>query len=124
MNARRRTTRWRAPRRGFVLLVILAMLAMLVVFMVTFIVVATQFREAAVSSAQTNLAKEDPRRVLDNAVYDLLRDTTDVRSALRGHSLLSDMYGNDGFTATIRSGTTPTRSYCAAGRARGRLRAR
>jgi hypothetical protein len=74
------------------------------VFMVTFIIVATQYRNASISSAQTNLAKEDPRRILDHVAYDLFRDTNDERSALRWHSLLRDMYGSDGFRAVIKIG--------------------
>ncbi len=88
-TARRRPRR----RRAFVLLIILSMLALLVIFMVTFIIVAGQYRSAAVSSAKSTMLKDDPRKTLDGVAYQLFRDTNDPGSALRGHSLLRDMYG-------------------------------
>ncbi len=38
---------------------------------------------------------------MDFALSQLINDTGDPRSVIRGHSLARDMYGNDGFTTAI-----------------------
>ena len=43
-----------------------------------------------------------PDKLLDRAMYQVVRDTPDsARSALRGHSLLRDLVGDDGVIGTV-----------------------
>ena len=53
---------------------------------------------------------DEPGKLLEGALYELLRGTKNTQSALRGHDLLSDLYGNDGFVGrvvgTSRNATT------------------
>ena len=48
---------------------------------------------------------------MDYALAQLISDTADIRSAIRGHSLARDMYGNDAITQRLphlRAPTAPT----------------
>ncbi len=83
-----------ARRRGIVLILVLAMLALLALIGVTFIGIASQSKIGARSFAQSLLVPR-PAELLDFGLHLLSVDTCDVRSALRGHSLARDMFGND-----------------------------
>ena len=81
-------------RRGIVLVLVLAMLGLLALIGVTFATFSGQARINARNFAQSVLAPQDDE-LMDFALSQLITDTGDVRSALRGHSLARDMYGND-----------------------------
>ena len=83
-----------ARRRGIVLILVLATLALMAVIGVTFATFTGQGKIGARSFAQSVLAPR-PDDLMDFALQQLIADTGDVRSALRGHSLARDMYGND-----------------------------
>lgn len=89
--------------RGVVLLVVLSLLSLFVVLGVTFIVLASQHRRASVALAKRKKLEEQPSKLTDFAVYQLLRGTPGVRtpSALHGHDLLGDLYGNDGVRGVV-----------------------
>ncbi|MFW6171173.1 MAG: hypothetical protein ACODAD_11840, partial [Planctomycetota bacterium] len=92
------------PRRGVVLLVVLTLLTLLIVVGVTLVVISGQFRRGAEASARQERYGDDPEKLVDRAAYQLLRDTpNDSRSALKGHSLLRDLVGNDGVAGTVES---------------------
>jgi hypothetical protein len=96
----------RLPRRGVLLLVVLSTLVLFLLVGTAFVITAKQTEQAAKASSRaankfsTETAQAD---LLDEVVRQMVRDTDNAHSALRFHSLLADMYGNDGWTATIES---------------------
>jgi len=86
--------RSRARRRGVVLILILGMLALMALIGVTFATFAGQNLVNSKNFAQSvNFPKSD--QVMDYALAQLINDTNNPVSALRGHSLLRDVFGND-----------------------------
>ncbi len=83
-----------ARQRGVILLMVLAILALMALIGVTFATLAGQGKISARNFAQSVLTPQ-PDALMDFALQQLIADTGDVRSALRGHSLAHDMYGND-----------------------------
>ena len=81
-------------RRGIVLVLVLAMLGLLALIGVTFATFSGQAKINARNFAQSVLGPQDDE-LMDFALSQLITDTSDVRSAIRGHSLARDMYGND-----------------------------
>ena len=81
-------------RRGIVLVLVLGMLGLMAVIGITFATFTGQSRISARNFAQSvNQPQRD--ELMDYALSQLISDTTDIRSAIRGHSLARDMYGND-----------------------------
>jgi len=86
-------------RRGILLLVVLSMLTLFLLIGTAFIVSANHYRKAQKIRSrltETSNSSIDQGNLLDEVVNQLLRDTNNQNSALRYHSLLRDMYGNDG----------------------------
>ncbi len=84
------------PRHGVVLLVVLTLLTLLIVIGLTFAALSGHLRRAGEANALRERFGDDPKDLTDQAMYQLLRDTSRMsRSVLRGHSLLADLYGND-----------------------------
>ncbi len=82
-------------RRGIVLVLILGVLALMAVIGVTFATFSGQSRISARNFAQSvNQPQRD--ELMDYALEQLIGDTADIRSSIRGHSMARDMYGNDG----------------------------
>ena len=89
------TTHTSARRRGVVLVLILGVLALMAVIGVAFATFSGQSRISARNFAQSvNQPQSD--ELMDYALEQLIGDTADIRSAIRGHSMARDMYGNDG----------------------------
>jgi hypothetical protein len=80
--------------RGIVLVLVLAMLGLLALIGITFATFSGQARVATRNFLQstTNPVASD---LMDFALAQLIGDTNDVRSVIRGHSMARDMYGND-----------------------------
>ena len=94
----------RHPRRGVLLLVVLSVLVLFMMLGTAFLLTAKQAEKAgkAVSRGAIRTARTDVQGgLLDEAVLQLVRDTKNPLSVLRGHSLLADMYGNDGLKAEV-----------------------
>jgi hypothetical protein len=87
-------TRSRPERRGIVLVLVLAMLGLLALIGVTFATFAGQSRINNRNYMQSVLQPQ-PDELIDYALSQLVGDTSDIRSAIRGHSLARDMFGND-----------------------------
>ncbi len=86
--------RSRARRRGVVLILILGMLSLMALIGVTF---ATFAGQSLVNSRNFAAGVNWPgsEQLMDYALSQLINDTNNPLSAIRGHSLLRDMYGND-----------------------------
>ncbi len=101
----RRTTLPSSTRRGVVLILVLAMLSLLAIIGVSF---ATFSGQARYSSQQyvKKLAIPDAESMLDFGMSQLINDSTSPNSALYGHSLKRDLYGNDAFNHGRLDATT------------------
>ncbi|WP_165071677.1 hypothetical protein [Paludisphaera rhizosphaerae] len=84
----------RGGRRGVILILVLGVLGLMAVIGVTFATFTGQARIAGRSFIQSKLQPQGDE-MMDFALAQLICDTNDVRSAIRGHSLARDMYGND-----------------------------
>ncbi len=84
-------------RRGVVLILILAMLSIVALIGVTFVSFSGQAQLGARSYALGQVALKTDA-IFDFAISQLINDTNNPKSAIRGHSLLRDMYGNDATT--------------------------
>ena len=95
MLASTRPNQGKRERRGIVLVLILGVLALMAVIGVAFATFSGQSRISARNFAQSvNQPQRD--ELMDYALAQLICDTADIRSAIRGHSMARDMYGNDG----------------------------
>ncbi|QEH38168.1 hypothetical protein OJF2_67660 [Aquisphaera giovannonii] len=92
MLAGTRTRRGR--RRGVILILVLGILGLMAVIGITFATLSGQARVGARQNAQ---AMQQPQRdeLFDYALSQLISDTADIRSAIRGHGMARDMFGND-----------------------------
>src|SRR5271165_6306747 len=94
MLASTRPNQGKRGRRGIVLVLILGVLALMAVIGVAFATFSGQSRISARNFAQSvNQPQSD--ELMDYALAQLISDTADIRSAIRGHSMARDMYGND-----------------------------
>ncbi len=97
----------RSERRGIVLILILAMLSIMALLGVTF---ATLSGQAQVGARYYASGRNftTPETYFDFAMNQLVNDTSNPKSAMRGHSLLRDAYGNDatnnGFLGSLPNG--------------------
>lgn len=94
----------RRPRRGVLLLVVLSLLVLFLMVGTAFVITAKQSEKAAKSSMKSSvrLATEAAQAdLLDEVLHQIVRDTNNPNSSLRFHSLLGDMYGNDGLKGVI-----------------------
>ncbi len=90
------TDRQRRTRRGVVLILVLGMIGLLALIAVTFASYSGQAESNARNFAQAQVTP-DPSRLMDYALAQLIDDTDNPSSVIRGHSLRADMYGNDAF---------------------------
>jgi hypothetical protein len=84
-------------RRGVVLILVLGMLGLLALIGVAFATFSGQAQYSARIYSQ-KLATPDFDELTSFALEQLVNDTSNPLSAIRGHSLLRDMYGNDAST--------------------------
>ncbi len=96
----------RAERSGIVLVLVLAMLGLLALVGVTFATYAQQSRS---SNRQFMLSLFQPQadELIDFGLSQLITDTNDIRSVIRGHSMARDMFGTDA-TNNALLGFSPT----------------
>jgi hypothetical protein len=95
-------------RRGIILVLVLGLLALLALIGVTFATLGGQARLNARNFAET-IHMPRASVLMDFALDQLVNDTGNPLSAIRGHSLKRDMYGNDavniGFLAQLPDDT-------------------
>lgn len=87
--------RTRNQRRGVVLILVLGMLGLLALIGVTFATFSGQVKVNARNFSQAQNWPESSE-MMDYALSQLIDDTDNPQSAIRGHSLKRDMYGKDG----------------------------
>ena len=94
MLASIRPNQGKRGRRGIVLVLVLGMLALMALIGITF---ATFSGQSRISARNFFQSMNQPQRdeLMDYALSQLICDTPDIRSSIRGHSLARDMYGND-----------------------------
>jgi hypothetical protein len=88
------TLRSRIRRRGIILVVVLGMLALLALVGVTFATFSNQARINARNRWQSGQFPTSGE-LMDYALTQLIEDTSNPQSVIRGHSLKRDMYGKD-----------------------------
>ncbi len=81
-------------RRGVVLVLVLGMLGLLALIGVMFATFSGQARINARNFAES-VVRAQRDELMDFALQQLITDTADARSVIRGHSLARDMFGND-----------------------------
>ena len=87
------------PRRGILLLVVLSLLVLFLLIGTSFIKTSDQYRQSSKTISRPYEAAANPLQqsdLLDVALGQLVRGTTNPYSSIRFHSLLGDMYGYDG----------------------------
>src|SRR4029453_3775224 len=87
-------------RRGVILLIVVTLLTLLVLIGVTFVLFANRSLQDSSVGLRREKHRGPPEKMFEQAVGQLLFDTV-CRSALRGHSLLEDLYGPDFITGFI-----------------------
>lgn len=93
-------------RRGVLLLVVLSMLVLFALIGITFVLVASQSRRAMRGEARQDQQTDTPSRQLDDVFAQIVRDTTNARSAIQNHSLLADLYGFAGAKGSLSGPAT------------------
>ena len=89
-------------RSGVTLLFTISMIVLFLLMGTTFVVVANDYYKTAIRRSRLNTYKVDVASLMDRAFYDAFRGPSlnDDSSPLRGHDLLSDVYGY-GFRGTL-----------------------
>lgn len=86
----------RNPRRGVLLLVVMALLALMATVTMTFVLVSGVQMRSARGTALADLDTNTHEALLDGAMDQLLRGADNYTSPIGAHSLLEDVYGLDG----------------------------
>jgi hypothetical protein len=94
----------RRGRRGVVLLIVLVLLVLLVTVALTWIIVARSRAHTSRAFQAAQRYDENYEDVLDEALLQVLRGSTNPYSAIGPHSLLEDFYGNDEYAFSAASG--------------------
>ncbi len=84
-----------SPRRGVLLLVVLALLAMFALVGITFVMLTSHARRGAQAAARAEQYADPADDLLGEVVLQCLRGTIRPASVLQNHSLLEDLYGAD-----------------------------
>ena len=88
-------TRKFQSNKGVILLAVVSLLTLFVLIGTTYVVVSNNYRHAAVVNAEQAQYVDSSSRQLESALYQLIRDTHNINSVIRGHSLLRDKYGHN-----------------------------
>lgn len=103
-NPSGRKTRFRAGRRGVILLLIISLLSLFSMIAITYVVSAGSAKKSAYAITKGGgYYGTDPKEIADMALYYTLVGTTNPRSPFVFHDILGDMYGHFGIGGTIVS---------------------
>jgi hypothetical protein len=108
LRANHRSAARRQPRRGIILLFVMALLALFALVTVTFVIVAHSHKQSAGKASHVERNLDISKALLDRTITQILVGSEDPFSVLRPHGLLEDMYGNDnlvGFVAPANDST-------------------
>src|SRR3954471_15975602 len=98
LKAFRRSRNAPSPRRrGVLLLVVLSMLVLFMLVGTAFLMSSNQLREMMKEAAKQDRLGNYATKLLERALFQIVRDTDNQSSVIRYHSLLRDLYGTDGF---------------------------
>jgi hypothetical protein len=89
------------PRRGILLLLILALLAMFGMVAVAFVMLSSQTLRGSIAMSRQEKSYHPPANETDEALMQVLRGTLNPVSKMQPHSLLEDLYGNNSVSGTI-----------------------
>ncbi|MBX3415515.1 MAG: hypothetical protein KF708_22720 [Pirellulales bacterium] len=84
-----------------ILVVVLGLLTMMALALLTYVLVAAQAKRTARAAAHVERRGDPPQALLHQAALQVIRGTNEPTSVLQTHSLLEDMYGNDGVRGQI-----------------------
>ena len=87
-------------RQGLILLIVLGMLTLFSLLAISYVVFSGQSRSANFSLARLDFHGMKEAEVIDEAMKQILRGTSDNISAVGPHSLLADMYGHSESSST------------------------
>jgi hypothetical protein len=91
IRSRRRVGR--NPRRGVLLLIVMALLALLTLLGLTLVVATSQGRMSAIAAAKANSEATRDDSEISRVLNQVLVGTNDSNSVLQGHGLIEDLYG-------------------------------
>src|SRR4051812_48931002 len=87
----------RSSRRGVLLLVVLSMLVLFMLIGTAFLMSSNQSRIQNKEAAKQDRLGNYATKLLERAMFQIVRDTDNQASVIRYHSLLRDLYGTNGF---------------------------
>jgi hypothetical protein len=102
------------PRRGVLLLLVLALLTLFALVAVAFVLISSQSQRSSKNMQRVDQTLEDPQKLLNEAMMQVARGPSNPVSVMGPHSLLEDMYGNTSVYARITSATPIIKSAPAA----------
>jgi hypothetical protein len=88
-------------RRGVILLVVLSLLVLFTLIAITFVILATQHKKIARADARAQFYDDGRDESLRQAAMQVIRGSNNPRSVVGFHSVMEDMYGNDGVVGRI-----------------------
>jgi hypothetical protein len=97
----------RTPRRGVILLVVMALLTLFTLLGLTLVLVTAQGRLNALNAVRAQRSGTPPQQLLSHAFLDVSRGSTDKHSPIQAHSLLEDLYGAPLFIGQVFGTPTP-----------------
>ena len=100
-SRRSRDVSARSSRRGVLLLVVLSMLVLFMLVGTAFLMSSNQSRHQMKEAAKQDRLGNYATKLLERAMFQIVRDTDNQASVIRYHSLLRDMYGTDGLQGVI-----------------------
>ncbi len=95
-------------RRGVILLVMLGLLALFMLILVSYAMMTSSERRAALADSRGDQAGDEPAALLNQGIYQLIRGARNPNSAVGPHSLLEDIYGDREGIAGAISKVNPT----------------
>jgi len=94
-------------RKGVILLVILALLALFTLLGLTLVMATAQARRNALASARSNAQAMRDDAPMDEVFNQVARGSNDTNSALQGHGLLEDLYGQPLLLGSVSAAPIP-----------------
>lgn len=99
--------RWQLrQRKGIILLMVVSLLALFLLMGITYALVASNYEQTAQTAARIGAQGDLAQDVTDQALNIVLNGPASTEiTPLSGHSLLEDLYGNDGVTGRVFGAT-------------------